>query len=57
MSEAGQSVGEPVDEQFGAARRGIAEIAMGEEDDTARLWGERRRVRRVLRGRREGVAQ
>jgi hypothetical protein len=44
VTEPGQSVGEAVDQQLGAAGGRVVQISMGEEDDTARRWGERRGV-------------
>jgi hypothetical protein len=37
VAEAGESLGEPVDQQLRAAGRRIAEIPVGEENDSARL--------------------
>ncbi|GAB2842496.1 hypothetical protein GCM10027074_06200 [Streptomyces deserti] len=51
MAQAGQPVGEPVDEELGAAGRRVSEVTVGEEDDPARMWGERRRVLRRAGGR------
>src|SRR5690606_3127829 len=45
VAEPGQAVGQAVHQQFGAAGGGVGQVAVGEEDDPAGLWGERRRVR------------
>lgn len=42
VAEVGQALGESVDEEFGAARCFVAVVTTGEENDSARLWGERR---------------
>lgn len=42
VAEGGEPLGQPVDQQLGAARGRIVQISVGKENDSARLWGERR---------------
>ena len=51
----GEAVGDPVDQQLGAAGGRVAEVTAGEEDDPARMW-RRRRDGGADAGRREPAA-